>query len=218
MAADTVLSAGERVHAMKVLLKVAWFLGAAPLMMGVLIFLLWVQVRAHILVIAGLIVSIAGPFCILAATVCLTTYLRRMRKSQEVPGAVLTRQTVALVILFIANFVVAGGCFFGAIAVDTCYCVSVTNQSPQPLESARLSYGSRPPIQIGVIAPGSTVTKHFWVDQDGTLVFNATSGAATIAVTVDGYVTGNMGGRKEVVIDASNNATVYDKHVGLFSR
>jgi hypothetical protein len=200
-----------------IFLKVAWFLGTAPLVVGVLIFLLWILLRASILELAGIYTICGGIVCVVLAAICLAIHLWRSWGSKKVPGTRLTRQVAALSGLFLANFVIAGGLLYGAIAIETCYCVSVTNDSPLPLQSARI-YGGGVDILLGDIAPGSTVRKFLWVTQDGTLMFEATCGTDTVSATVVGYVTGGMGGNMAVTVDASNQVTVREKPGGLLSQ
>ena len=98
---------------MKTSLKAALVLGAAPLVIGLAIFALWVLTRAEWLMGAGVVTIYGGIAVIVGAAVCLVTYVWRSWRSRSVARGRLVWQTIGVLALFLANFVAAGGAVFG---------------------------------------------------------------------------------------------------------
>ena len=141
---------------MKASLKVALFLGVAPLVTGMVIFAAWVLSRAEWLMAAGVITIYVGMCAVAVGAVCLAVYLWQSWRSKAIARRRLVCQAIAVLGLFLANFLAAGGAAFAAIVIDTRYTVSVTNQTNVPLESARIE-GGGVDVPLGIIAPGATV-------------------------------------------------------------
>jgi hypothetical protein len=159
--------------------------------------------------LAGIITICAGTVCIALGAICLAIYMWRWRRSKDIPGRRLIRQAAALFCLFLANFVVAGGLLYSAIMIDSCYCVSVTNQNPLTLKSASI-YGGGPDILFGDISPGSTVRRFFWVQREEMLMFEAMCGNDRVsAIVLDEYVTDGI--NIAVTVDASRQVTIREK-------
>jgi len=196
---------------MKTSLKAALFFGVAPLVTGIGIFLAWVLSRADWLMAAGVVTIYVGMCSVAVGAGCLGFYLRRSWRSQAVPRRRLVWQTVAVLALFLVNFVAAGAAVLGAMVIESKYTVAVTNQSAEPFRSARIE-GGGVAIELGVIAPGKTIKRSFWIEQDGELVLRAKQGTAELEATIDGYVTNSLGGNKVVVLEADGTVNVRDRH------
>jgi len=195
---------------MKTSLKAALVLGAAPLVIGLAIFALWVLTRAEWLMGAGVVTIYGGIAVIVGAAVCLVTYVWRSWRSRSVARGRLVWQTIGVLALFLANFVAAGGAVFGAVMIEARYTVAVSNQSDVPLGSTRVE-GGGVSIEFGTIAPGATIKRSFWIEHDGELILNGMHGSSKIEASVDGYVTNNMGGDKLVVVEAGGTINVKDR-------
>lgn len=199
---------------MKGSLKAALIFGAAPLVMGIAIFVAWVFTRADWLETAGFLTIFAGIGAVGIGTICLVVYTERSWRSREIERRRLVWQAVGTGALLLANFPAAAGAVVGAELIETCYTVTFTNQSDVTLESARLQ-GGGVNLSLGDVAPGATVKKSFWVGQDGELVLTGKHGTARVDAIVEGYVTNGLGGDKMVVLDADGSVNVKDRRSGI---
>jgi hypothetical protein len=192
---------------MKASLKAAIACGAAPLLTGVAIFIAWVATRADWLMAAGVIVLFAGVSAVACGVVCLAWYVWGAWRSQSVPDGRLACQTIAVLGLFLTNFLAARAAVWGGLAIHTRYTVSITNRSAVPLESARVEDGGVS-ISLGTIQPGATVKRGFWVEQEGELFLRGTQGGETVEAVIDGYVAPNLGGDATVGLEADGTVSV----------
>lgn len=199
---------------MKLLLKAAWILGIAPLVLGVLIFLVWLVLRDPYLPLAGIYTLFAGICSIAAGTVCAAIYLWRAWRSKDRSYRHLVRQALGIAGLYSANFVVSAGIVLAVFVITFTYTVWVTNHSELPLHSARV-HGAGVDISLGEIPPGQSVKASFWIEHDGVLVLTATHGTDRLAVTIE-EVSNDVGGNKLVTFDASGEVKVTEKPPGLF--
>jgi hypothetical protein len=195
---------------MRTSLKAALVLGATPLVIGLAIFALWVLTRAEWLMGTGIVTMYGGVAVIVGAAVCLASYVWRSWRSRSVARGRLAWQTIGVLVLLLANFVAAGAAVFGAVMIEARYTVSVSNQSNVPLESARVE-GGGVNMDLGIIAPGATIKRSFWIEHDGELVLNGMHGSRKVEASIDGYVTNNIGGDKLVVVEADGTVNVKDR-------
>jgi len=198
---------------MKTSLKAALFFGTIPLVAGIAIFVAWVLFRAEWLMLAGVITIYAGLCAIAVGAVCLAVYLWRSWRSGTVPRWRLVWQTVAVLALFLANFIAADAAVSGAMLIEARYTVSITNHSNVPFESARIE-GGGVDISLGVIVPGATVKRSFWIEHDGALFLKATQGSRKIEATIEGYVTNGVGGDMIVVLQPDGIVNVKPRRRG----
>ena len=68
-------------------------------------------------------------------------HLSDMRVDDEISRRKLILQAAAVLGLYLANFVAAGGAMDGVMMIESRYTVWVVNQSAMPLESARVAGG-----------------------------------------------------------------------------
>jgi len=191
-------------------LKAAVLCGVAPLVLGTVIFFAWVLTRADWLTTAGVLTILAGSWAVTFGSVFLVGHLWRSRRSRTVPGRRLVWQAIAVVALYVANFIGAGAAIWGVIAIETRYTVSITNRSEAPLEFARIEGGGLD-IRFGTIAPGETVKHSMWIEQDGELVLKGTHGTEEIDATIDVLVMERFGEDKIVVLEADGTVKSSDR-------
>ncbi len=180
--------------------RVALICGALPLLVGVSIFLLWLITRWDWLMVAGVCTLYGGVAVFLLGVLALARFCWLASRPPDLPRQRLWRSTLAGAGLLLSNFPVAGGITATVIAIETRYTVVVHNDSQQPLDDVRV-FGGGCDESLGSIQPGGTARRSFWIQHDGSLEFRALSGTTVHATTIDGYVTGNMGGHMIVTIN-----------------
>jgi hypothetical protein len=157
--------------------------------------------------IAGAIVLYGGIVLVLLGVLALACFCRLAFRTPGLPRQRLWRATLAGAGLLLLNVPVAGGLTAAAIALETRYTVVVRNDSPRPLETARV-FGGGVDESLGAIPPGGTVRRSFWIRHDGALEFRALGGTTRHAGTIDGYVTRNLGGVTTVTINPDGTMAV----------
>ena len=195
---------------MKILLRLAWFLGIAPLVVGVGIFVSWLILRADRLMLAGVVTLQIGICAVAAGIVCLVIYLVLARRSGQIDRRRLARQAVGVLALYLIGFAAAGGAVVGGIMIETRYTVSITNHSEFPLRETTVEGGGVSAV-FGDIPPGRTTKRSFWIETDGTLVLTGLHDSQNVQMTIDEYVTNNQGGNRAVVLDQSGAISVRDR-------
>ena len=148
---------------MKTLLRIAWTAGAAPILVGTAIFVMWLIFRGDVLMAAGMITIYAGLASVMVGLICLAIYLWRNWRSTAVPRRRLVGQATVLTGLFLANFVAAGGFVYGAIMIETRYNLSIMNQGNEPLQAVYI-HGGGINVEFGDIATGKTVKRAFRIE------------------------------------------------------
>ncbi len=192
---------------MKSLLRVAWILSAAPLVVGVSIFVLWVLTRADFLEGLGIFTIYAGTCSVMFSAIFMVFCYFHTRGSDKAVRRRFWKHAVVLVWLIAANFIAAGACVVGAVTLVTRYTLSITNISNQPLHKVSVD-GGGVSVRYGDIPVNESVKRHFWIGRDGELVMTALHGAEPIELVVDGYVTNNMGADMNVAIDTLGDAHI----------
>ncbi len=113
----------------------------------------------------------------------------------------------ACALLLLLNFPAAASIAIAVAAIETSYIVEVRNESPLPLTSAHV-VGGGCDINFGAISPNGRERRTFWIQHDGQLDFEASQGNTKISKPIDGYVTGNLGGRVEVAVQVDGKVSV----------
>ena len=198
---------------MRTSLKCALFFGIAPLVTGIAIFLGWALSRADWLMAAGVVTIYVGRCSVAVGAACLAIYLWKSWRSRTVRRRRLAWQATAVVVLFLANFIVAGAAVSWAMVIDSRYTVFVANQSDAPLESVRIE-GGGVDISLGTVEPGKIVKRSFWIRHEGKLVLTGIHGTERIEATVDGYVSNSLGGDKAVVLGENGVVSSRDQRPG----
>ena len=187
-------------------LKVPLILGAAPLITGISLFLLWVFTEWRWLPIAGMFVICAGFASVVSGLVYLGAgILKRIRSGTWLRVSIGPAVLVGAVL--ISNFPVCYGLFWAGVHIATTYTVVVRNHASTPIEKAALN-GGGVSLQIGQIKAGATITSKSHITQDGTLIFSAEQNGSQIGVLVDSYVTNSSGGHKEIDVSADGSISV----------
>ncbi len=180
--------------------------GAAPLLAGVSLLLLWLVTRWGWLVYAGIITLYACLAVLAVGIIALGWFCWLAFHFPAMPGRRSWRSILLSAVLLVANIPMGIGVIAVFCAVLTCYTVVVHNESQKSLGGARVQGGGCD-VSFGDIAPGASAKHSFWIQTDGRLEFAATVGGKHHEETIDGYVTGNMGGRTVVTVN-SDDATL----------
>lgn len=191
--------------------RVALICGALPLLVGVLIFLVWLITRWDWLMMAGIFTLYGGVAVFFIGAIALVRFFWLAVRTPELPRRGLWLSTLGCAALLLSNFAVAGGITASVIAIETRYTVVVHNTSRQPLSGVRV-FGGGCEADFGTIPPGGIVRRSFWIQHDGELEFRAVSGATTHSESIDGYVTNSMGGYTTVTINPDDTISVSNNH------
>lgn len=182
-------------------LRIAFWCGAAPLALGVAIFLLWLLAGWTWLMVAGGCVLVAGPFVVLVGFAALWRDWWMDRSARPDTRRHSWRPLVLVAALLLSNFPVAGGIVVAAIAIESRYTIVVVNQSGKTLDDVVLEGGGRV-VRFDAIPAGTSASRIVWFSHDDEeLDFRAISGATPVAGTVQEYVTGSLGGRLTITVD-----------------
>jgi hypothetical protein len=119
------------------------------------------------------------------------------------------RRRIAIICagLLLTAVVIAMGMMSLAITNARRYTVVVHNSSQERLDGVRV-LGGGCDASYGSLLPGATARRSFWIVQDGTLVFRASSGGVAIEQMIDGYVTTNLGGHRRVTVSGGETVSV----------
>lgn len=183
--------------------------GAAPLLIGVSIFLLWIITRWDWLMLAGVATLYGGVAAFFIGALAIASFSWIASRSPGGPQPRQSRRILACGLLLVSNFPVAGGVIAAVIAIETRYVVIVQNNSQQVLSGIRLSGGGCA-AEIGTLKPGSTARRAFWIQREGSLEFRALKGTSALAHTIDPYVCRDGGGQKTVIISSDESISVHD--------
>jgi len=191
--------------------RAALVCGAAPLLTGISIFLLWLVTRWDSLMLAGLHTIYAGLAAFAVGCIALTIYLWRAFRSPDADQRRVRNATLACGGLLLVNFPVAFGIVAAVIDIESRYTVVIHNDSGQPLEDVRV-FGGGCDKSLGSIAPGDTVRRRLRFDTDGELRLHATIGTTDIDEVIDGYITRDIGGRPTVTVEPGGAVSVVHDH------
>ena len=192
---------------MKRAYQVALACGVLPLLVGVVIFLLWVSTGWDWMIVAGIFTLYGGVGIFLVGIIALVRYCWLALHTLGMSRRRVWLSTLGCAGLLLLNFPVAGCIIVAAIARETRYTVVVHNTLQQPLDGVRV-FGGGCEVAFGTVSPGDVVQRSFWIQQDGKLEFRAVSVATTYAQTIDGYVTHNMGGHTTVTFKPDGTLSV----------
>jgi hypothetical protein len=187
--------------------RIAWFCGACPLLVGISIFVLWLITHWQWLMMAGLI-TICGGIALIAIGMIALVYGRwNDPLALAWHGKRFWMGTIGCVMLMSSNIPVAAGLVTVVVALETRYTVVVCNASQQPLEKIHI-FGGGVDRKLDAIASGKNARCSFWVHGDGPLEMDCCLGSTTHSGIIDGYVTGNMGGRTVVTVQDDGEFSV----------
>ena len=187
--------------------RVALFCAAFPLLVGISIFVLWLTTRWDWLMVAGWFTICGGLVFFFVGLASLGCYCGLALRKADESRRHIWLSSIACAGLLLSNIPIAAGITTAAVAILTRYTVVIHNDARQAMDDVRV-FGGGCEAAFGTIPPGATAQRSFWIRQDGTLEFEAASGATTYAKTIDGYVTNGMGRRTEVTINPDGTIAV----------
>jgi hypothetical protein len=187
--------------------RVAAVCGAAPLLLGTAIFVVWLVARWDWLMIAGAVVLYGGLAIFATGVIALALSCWMGFHTPGIQRPRVWMLTLGCAGLLLANFPVAGGIIWTAITIATRYTVVVHNTSEQRLEGVWV-FGGGCDASYGTLLPGATARHSFWIRGKGTLTFRASSGEGTLERTIDEYVTTNSGGHVTVTVHPDRTLSV----------
>ena len=195
---------------MKWWLRAAIFCGAAPMTVGVGVFLVWLAVGASWLPVVGLVTLSVGPVVVAAGTACLLIYVvARCKVSQEPRGRGWWLGQVGVLGLLLANFPVAAAVLKAALPFETEYLVTIHNTSPIVAQSVTVT-GGGVEIDFGDIPAGEWARQGFHIRHDGQLTLAAVLADQPVEAVIDEYVTNGLGANKLVTIGPGGKVSVVD--------
>jgi len=195
---------------MKWWLRAAIFCGAAPMIVGVGVFLAWLVIRADWLELVGLLTLVVGPVVVPVGVACLLIYVvARCKVSKDPRGRGWWLGQIGVLGLLLANFPVAVAVFNAAWSVETEYVVDIHNTSPVVAQSVTLT-GGGVEVSFGNIPPGEWVRHGFHIRHDGQLTLTAILADQPVEAVIDEYVTNSLGAHKVVTIAPGGEVTVVD--------
>lgn len=184
--------------------------GAAPMVVGVGVFLVWLAVRADWLMLVGGVTLTAGPAVVAVGAVCLLIYVLARRKVPEGRrGRGWWLRPVGALGLLLANFPVGYAVFTAAWFVETRYVVEIHNTAPVAAQSVTLT-GGGVEVPFGDIHPGERVQHGFHIRHDGELTLTAVLGDQPVETVIYTYVTNSLGANKVVTIGPGGEVSVDD--------
>jgi hypothetical protein len=173
--------------------RAAIFCGVMPMAAGTAIFLSWLLVRWDWLMMAGILTIIVGAGVVLTGLVFLGIHALQARRLQ--PSGRWGVRTLAVAVLLLANFPLAGAYTWGAVWVVTRYTVTITNGGVRTADRVIVT-GPGVSADLGAIAPGASRRASFHFAGDGPLELEARYGPTISRSTILGYVTTHQGGNQ----------------------
>src|SRR5215468_751403 len=186
-------------------LRIPLVFGAAPLTIGVSVFLLWLVTGWKWLELAGIFILYTGTASVVVGLVSLSLCVLQRVRSGDWARERLMGRTMFVAMVLVINVPVAGLILWTTYNISTTYTVVVRNYGSASIQLAAIT-GGGVSLEIGPIEPGASVTKKFHIAQDGTLMFSEERSGRKVQTVVDGYVTNGIGGHKQIEILA--DATV----------
>ena len=187
------------------LLRFAIALGASPLIIGSLIYLLWRLNRWDWLALMGLMTILIGIICFIAGAVCLI--LHQKRNAQAAQRSPLSSVVVGL--LLMTNFPAAYFYTSSAFDISSRYTIRISNQSNLPVEQVLIS-GPTIEHKLGPTPAGENTIHHIYINEPGFLKFTIHQSATTLHGELEGYVHKGSTGDKTITIDASSSHHITD--------
>ena len=190
------------------LYKSAIVLGASPLLVGTLIYVMWRYTQWEWLEAAGGLTILFGfvAFCMGASALCRHLWFES--RAQQISSRTLLLQAVVVGSLLLANFPLAGYFALSAVAVSMQYTVRVFNKSDQTIDSFIVT-GPGVQVELGPIASGQHTRRDLLIQTDGTLEFTARQQELEFKGQLEGYVTGGMGGFKDIRVKEGGVYEIY---------
>jgi hypothetical protein len=187
--------------------KVAVACGTIPLVFGISLFLVWLITRQDILLGAGVFAAYGCLGIFAVGLLALVYFFWAGSRTPGVDRSHLRRKTIACGVLLFSNLPVGAAVGAATFALVTRYTVVVENATSVSLEDARV-FGGGCDESFGSILPGERAQQSLWFKTDGVLVFTGRLQNTVYEETVEGYVTGAMGGHVTVTINPDGTITL----------
>ena len=194
---------------MKRLYQISLICGAAPLAIGVIIFLAWYFTRLNKLLLLGIFTIYGGLATVIIGIICLTVYLVLQFRINHSFSRNIVKQGLFSGSILFANFPVTAIIVILVIKIATTFTVVIANKSGSIIDNFVLT-GPGVNIDMGPIAPNENAKHSFNVAHDGVLKFKAGQKNNETEGIVEDYVTSGIGGKKLVIIDSEKKFTVKD--------
>ncbi|WP_339747674.1 hypothetical protein [uncultured Rubinisphaera sp.] len=190
------------------LLKSAIVLGASPLLVGTLIYVMWRYTQWEWLEAAGGLTILFGFVAFYMGASALCRHLWFESRALQISSRTLLLQAVVVGSLLLANFPLAGYFALSAVAVSMQYTVRVFNKSDQTIDCFIVT-GPGVQVELGPIASGQHTRRDLLIQTDGTLEFTARQQELEFKGQLEGYVTGGMGGFKDIRVKEGGVYEIY---------
>ena len=144
----------------------------------------------------GAYTLVIGPIVILIALIVIGYYRIRWYKG-GLPRTKLLRNTILSFIIMFMNFPAALGIICCASYLMSEYILMIENHSQTSIDDINIT---APGVDIVIehISPGEQVVRKFHFDGDGILEIHVEISGKKHRETIEGYVTGGMGGKTTV--------------------
>lgn len=195
------------------LLTIAKICGALPLIIGVIIFGLWVWTRSDGLISAGIFTIYGGLASFALGSLSLFAYILAAKKSAELPRPLVWRSALKAGVLLLSNFPAAFAIVVAAILIEARYTVTIQNQTSSSATDLRI-HGGGCDITISSISPHDSTSRSFWIQHDDSLKLSLMLNGQERTHTIEGYVTNGQGGSKTVTIDQNEQLSTKCQEAG----
>jgi hypothetical protein len=173
-------------------IKWAIALGAAPLVTGVTVYLLWRITRWPWLELAGLATIAVGCLAVLAGVVLLLLHIHRQARVVMEPQRALRIRVALAGALLLANFPTAVALAWSAADVMSTYTLRIDNAGPDTINSL-VVHAPGVVEEMGPIPPNGRAIAHLRFNADGSVTFLLRQQNRRIEGVIDSYVTGGIG-------------------------
>ncbi|MBN2212236.1 MAG: hypothetical protein JW709_12635 [Sedimentisphaerales bacterium] len=190
--------------------RIALIFGFIPLIIGIVIFLLWLATRWDWLMLAGAFTICGGVAAVTLGFLALAYYYWRRMRIPDITPYKLKRKILLCVGLYVLNFLVAGGVFLTAMTIESCCAIFVHNATKHTINNVSISGGGCVEKIIS-IPPGKTKQCWFWAKHDDEqLTFRATNNTTSYEHTMSCYITNGWGVRIKFTINADESVSATD--------
>ena len=138
----------------------------------------------------------AGLVCFLGGVICLLGHWRQRALWIRQPRARL--QAVLAAGLLLANVPMAVAYMAVVLRIVSRYTLQVANQSHAPIDSLTVSAPGIGRVELGPVASGQEIMRHFHFSSDGRLVFSGRQQGRSFEGELERSVVEGFGGRKSI--------------------
>ena len=174
--------------------------GALPLVVGLVIFFLWLATGWRWLELAGFYTLFGGLLFFVAGVIALLIWSVGTNQS----GLPRRHGTIVSAGVLLANFPVAAGIVWSVIAIESTYHLTIKNNSTVSLSAVHF-FGQGYDLNIGKIPPGEKLKLklHPAVTGESSLVLYGNCGNNSFTNIVEGYYEAGYGGKAVVTVEGN---------------